>query len=361
MAEPRTPGPLTAALDKVLHLSMLVAADLARFEKDSGLTTPRVHLLWTLGETGPTTQRALATALDVTPRNVTGLIDGLVASGHVTREPHPTDRRATLVTPTELGAKTIHELRASHDDLARQLFEAVPPQRLSSFVTTLDETIAIFARLMEEGASSPRRLAGAVRDAVLLELALYRSLARWVMRRPDVPAGSTPIGYAQLVGPMLWLWIFGSATEAVVAEVVLRKIDAGWAEAIRLPVLVLGIWGVLWMLGMLASYRVRPHLLTEDRLRVRNGARTWADVPLEAVTRTQSVEHELPGVIKAIHLEGTLLLVGVSSRTNLELVLAGPTVVRTSKGEMTADRVGLWVDDPRAVAAQLRQRTRAAN
>ena len=142
---------LTTALDKVLHLSTLVATDLARFEQDSGLTSPRIHLLWTLGHSGPSTQQALATALDVTPRNVTRLVDGLVASGHVTREAHPTDRRATLVTPTERGRQTIRDLGDSHDDLAKQLFGAVPARRLAAFVTTLDETIATFERLMKEG------------------------------------------------------------------------------------------------------------------------------------------------------------------------------------------------------------------
>ena len=86
----------------------------------------------------------------MTPRNVTGLVDGLVASGHVTREPHPTDRRATLVTLTELGRRTVRDLRDSHEDLAGQLFGAVPSGQLASFVRTLDETIATFERLMEE-------------------------------------------------------------------------------------------------------------------------------------------------------------------------------------------------------------------
>jgi len=191
-------------------------------------------------------------------------------------------------------------------------------------------------------------------EALLLELALYRCLARWIARRPDVPADAIPTGYAQLVGPMLWLWIFGSATEVVVVEVVLRELEAGWAEAVRLPLLVVGIWGVLWMLGLMAAYRVRPHLLTQDRLRIRNSARTWVDVPLDAVASTHTTEHELPGVIRAVHHKDGLLLVGVSSRTNLDLVLTGPTVLRTSKGEMTADRVGLWVDEPRVAAGQLR-------
>ncbi len=201
---------------------------------------------------------------------------------------------------------------------------------------------------------SLRRLPALAWEALLLELALYRSLARWVARRPDVPSYATPIGYAQLVGPMLWLWIFGSATEVVVIEVVLREVDAGWAEAIRLPLLVVGIWGVLWMLGLMAAYRVRPHLLTHDELRIRNGARTWVDVPLDAVATTQTTEHESPGMIRAVHHKDGLFLVGVSSRTNFELALNGPTVLSTSKGEITADRVGLWVDEPRLVAGQLR-------
>jgi DNA-binding MarR family transcriptional regulator len=137
-------------LERVLHLAMLVQADMARFEREEGLTTSRVHLLWVLGETGPTTQQSLAAALDVTPRNVTGLVDGLVASSHVTREAHPGDRRATLVTPTERGARTIDGLRRSHVDLAHRLFGDVPSDRLAVFSDVLAETTQRFARLMEE-------------------------------------------------------------------------------------------------------------------------------------------------------------------------------------------------------------------
>jgi hypothetical protein len=59
------------------------------------LTPSRAHLLWELGQRGPVTQQVLA-ALRVTPRAMTGLVDALVASGLVTREPHPNDRRAAL-------------------------------------------------------------------------------------------------------------------------------------------------------------------------------------------------------------------------------------------------------------------------
>jgi hypothetical protein len=110
------------------------------------------------------------------------------------------------------------------------------------------------------------------------------------------------------------------------------------------------------MLGMLASLQVRPHLLTDTELRTRSGARTWLAVPLSAVDSTRFIEHELPGVIRSLHIDDTLALVGVGSRTNLELVLAGPTTVSTSKNEVMVSRVGIWVDEPREVAAQLRAR-----
>lgn len=140
----------TSVLDGVLHLATLVQADLARFEREEGLSTSRVHLLWVLGASGPSTQQSLARALDVTPRNVTGLVDGLVASGHVTREPHPGDRRATLVTLTEVGTRTVADLASSHEDLAERLFGDVPADRLATFAEVLDETTQRFARLMEE-------------------------------------------------------------------------------------------------------------------------------------------------------------------------------------------------------------------
>jgi DNA-binding MarR family transcriptional regulator len=141
---------LTSALDKVLHLAALVSADMNRFERESGLTAARIHVLWVLGAAGPSTQQSLASELGVSPRNVTGLVDGLVASGHVSRKPHPADRRAVLVTPTSRGEATIRELVASHADLAQRLFSDVPAERLAVFVTTLDHTITTFARLMED-------------------------------------------------------------------------------------------------------------------------------------------------------------------------------------------------------------------
>lgn len=195
------------------------------------------------------------------------------------------------------------------------------------------------------------------KDLVLGEIAIWRMLGRWVARRPDVPDGSTPVGYAQMVAPVMWLWIIASGGEAIAVEMILRSIDAGWAHVVRFPLLVVSIWGTLWMLGLMAAFRVRPHLILDDRLRIRSGPRSWVDVPKDAVVTIRSAEHDFDGITKTIHEAGGLLLVGVSRRTNIELTLNEPTTLATHAGEKVADRVGLWVDEPRAFAGLLRSAT----
>lgn len=140
----------THALDLLLLVNSLFAGDLERFHEQEGMTGPRVMLMWQLGSAGPCTQRELATALGVTPRNVTGLVDGLVASGHVSREPHPSDRRATLVTPTPAGAAFLDRIRCEHEELAERLFEPLGAERLTEFTATLGEVADRLAGLIEE-------------------------------------------------------------------------------------------------------------------------------------------------------------------------------------------------------------------
>lgn len=127
------------ALDLVLEVTTLLADDMRRaFERD-GLTPARAHLLWVLQEQGPTSQRVLADALGVTPRTVTGLVDGLEAGGLVVRQPHPTDRRSTLVAFTETGARIAEEMATGKAELAVGLFDGLPEKALVSLVEGLSE------------------------------------------------------------------------------------------------------------------------------------------------------------------------------------------------------------------------------
>jgi len=129
------------ALDRVLELVVVLGEDMTRSLAAEGLTGSRAHLLWELGRTGPSTQRALADSLGVSARNVTGLVDGLVATRFVTREPHPSDRRATLVTLTQHGMATFAQLDRGQEELAQLLFSSMPARQVDAFVDTLDHVL----------------------------------------------------------------------------------------------------------------------------------------------------------------------------------------------------------------------------
>ncbi|WP_072313483.1 MarR family winged helix-turn-helix transcriptional regulator [Agrococcus sp. Marseille-P2731] len=67
-------------------------------------------------------QRDLGTALGLASPSVTALVDRLVRSGHVRREAHPDDRRATVVVPT---VDTDDEVRATLGAMHRRMIDVV--------------------------------------------------------------------------------------------------------------------------------------------------------------------------------------------------------------------------------------------
>jgi DNA-binding MarR family transcriptional regulator len=146
-----------AALDRVLLLTVLLGRDMAESLAGMGLTEARAHLLWELQARGPVTQRTLATALHVTPRAITALVDGLVETGFVTREPRPGDRRAILVTFTEKGHAAAQVLADGHRELAGYLFAGLPAEAFDAFDTGLRDVVERLRALVDErwGANSP--------------------------------------------------------------------------------------------------------------------------------------------------------------------------------------------------------------
>lgn len=136
----------TGVFDRLLDIALLLQQDLAIAFADTGLTTARTHLLWVLHHQGPSTQQAVAAALDVSPRNVTGLVDALEATGFVERRPHPSDRRATLVTLTERGVATMAGMVRERAAVAAALVEgfgAARIQRLGADLDTITERLRV--------------------------------------------------------------------------------------------------------------------------------------------------------------------------------------------------------------------------
>ena len=83
----------------------------------------------------------------MSPRNITGLVDALVETGFLTRQPHPTDRRATLVSFTKRGARAAKEMDEGREQLAELLFAQMSDKAFDGLTEGLE---AVLARLREE-------------------------------------------------------------------------------------------------------------------------------------------------------------------------------------------------------------------
>jgi DNA-binding MarR family transcriptional regulator len=152
-------GPINGALERLFELAVLLVDGMESGLGQQGMTRARAELIWRLRYQGAMTQRELSDALRCTPRNVTGLVDALESDGLVVREPHPTDRRATLVRLTDAGTQAAAAWTEGYRQLASRLFAEISGADLAHFVTILDHVLvrlqADDAPLLAEADPSP--------------------------------------------------------------------------------------------------------------------------------------------------------------------------------------------------------------
>lgn len=180
---------------------------------------------------------------------------------------------------------------------------------------------------------------------VRLEFGIWRSLALWVSRRvpgrgPEVQA----FPYAREVTPILLAFVWGSLLEMVVVHLLLP-----W-ETVRLIALVIGVWGLLWMAGLLASMRVFQHLVGPSGLRVRRGTTVDVLIPWDAVERIDVQRGRAPK-----EPEPGVAFIDQMSQTRVAVQLRRPIGVKGR--EVRAVR--FYADDPQALVAAARARTGA--
>jgi len=129
------------ALDHLFALSAATSEFMERGLAQRGLSRARASVLWALHRQGPMTQRELSDAVGVTPRNITGLVDALEACGHAVRNPHPSDRRATIVSLTDKGNETMDGVQNGYRESASRLFSDMPEEDLAAFLSVADRLI----------------------------------------------------------------------------------------------------------------------------------------------------------------------------------------------------------------------------
>ncbi|GAB1822214.1 hypothetical protein [Herbidospora sp. RD11066] len=159
------------------------------------------------------------------------------------------------------------------------------------------------------------------------------SVGRWLLRRPDVPAGGVAVPYAKAQNMLLTVFLVIQVVETAGVELLLRGL--GVPEAVRLPLLALGVYGSVTVAGMIASGVVRPHVVTDTELRVRLGHYLDVRVPaglIEGTRRVTTFESSLK-------VDGDRLVVPVGSQTNTRVTLREPITITRPLGRRAEVRV----------------------
>ena len=96
------------------------------------LTIPQLKSLFFIANQGETNFSRLATALGVTPSNVTGIIDRLVEQELVIRQENPQDRRMLMLRATDKGEALVSDLRERSIGHMSDLLARLNPAELAA-------------------------------------------------------------------------------------------------------------------------------------------------------------------------------------------------------------------------------------
>ena len=111
-------------------------------ERALGVTPAQSRLLRTLAHWDtPPRMADLAERLEVVPRAVTTLVDGLEASGKVRRVPDPVNRRVIRIEFTDDGVKALQELHAVRRAAAEEILAPLPDEQRRALGGLLDTLV----------------------------------------------------------------------------------------------------------------------------------------------------------------------------------------------------------------------------
>ncbi|WP_327109281.1 hypothetical protein [Nonomuraea glycinis] len=195
------------------------------------------------------------------------------------------------------------------------------------------------------------RLPEQLRRIVGFDAKGMRSLGLWVLRRRDgVPPGAIEVTYSRAQSTTMMIMLGMMAVETVAVELLLRAMDvSAW---VRLPVLVLDVYGLLIGFAVVAACVTRPHVVTAGELRIRYGAFLDVRIPRELITAVRVVrgynESGLVGVVD------DRLTVVVSSQVNMVVELSEPiTIVRPLGRRAEVRKVRFFADAPAVAQSAL--------
>lgn len=243
------------------------------------------------------------------------------------------------------GSAVLWQVRLGTAVVLELAFVVVAIRELRRTAAGAEPLEARIARAL--GAVLPPRAA----RLVAFELVIVGSALRFVIGgwRREVPAGFTyhRESTLRLLLPILPLLGIG---DILLLELVLLPHAATW---LRVVVHGLAIYGLIWLVGLYASLRARPHQLADGRLTLHRGILGRLDVPVAQIASIDELPSFADDWKKRAYCKGAIRI-DVAGPTILELRLRTAARPIGVLGDgATSTRVLVTVDEPASFTAAI--------
>lgn len=199
----------------------------------------------------------------------------------------------------------------------------------------------------------PRRAA----RLFVVELRLWGCLIRWISRRARLGENDFSYRRRSPTAPVIVMVALVGPVELLFWELLIP-----WAW-LRLSLLVLSIYALIWLLGLHASLVALPHRLEENGLRLRYGAFAEGFVPYAEISEVEHATRKSPKGGEGLRAapEEDALYLATGGRTDLTLHLNSPRAVKGLSQTLEPTKtIHLAADEPGELTAKLRHAGAAA-
>jgi len=112
---------------------------------------------------------------------------------------------------------------------------------------------------------------------------IHMALFRWG-GAADVPVGSRAFAYHKHLAPMCATLLILSLIEIAVCHLLVGL----WSPTAALILFVLSVFGLVYLVGLIKSFRFRPVLITAEGVRIRAGLAIDQPIPLESIAAVET-------------------------------------------------------------------------
>jgi DNA-binding MarR family transcriptional regulator len=122
-------------IERIIQYYRTVNRAFTQYDPDAwmgiSISIAQVKTLFFIADEKEVNFRKLASAMNVTPSNVTGVVDRLVEQGLLTRTENPSDRRMLMIKLTDKGETLINSLWESRTNQISSVLNRMTPEDLN--------------------------------------------------------------------------------------------------------------------------------------------------------------------------------------------------------------------------------------